>query len=412
MTHKQKLTKYACYMSNVTMAATANLSPLLFITFHRQYGISYTLLGFLVFINFFSQLAIDLIFSFFSHKFNIKKVIVSMPIVTVVGLLIYSVMPCVFPGFAYVFIVIGTVIFSIASGLSEVLISPIIAALPSEDPERDMSFAHSSYAWGVVGVVILSTIFLQVFGRENWFILTLLWSLIPISAFVLFVHADIPTLDSGTSDGVRVSSLKNPILILCFLCIFFGGAAEVSMSQWCSGYLEAALGMDKLLGDVLGVAIFAAMLGLGRTLYGKFGKNISNFILLGFIGAAFCYLIAALSSSSVVGMIACALTGLCVSMLWPGTLIYSADLLPNAGVVVYALLAAGGDLGGSVGPQVMGSVTDFVSKSEITLQLGSAITAEQLGFKCGMLTAALFPLAGIVVACLMRKIEKDRTAQR
>lgn len=399
-------------MSNVSMAVTGNLSPLLFITFHGQYGISYTLLGFLVLINFFTQLLVDLIFSFFSHRFKIKAVIRAMPMLSAVGLAVYSLLPCFFPHLAYIFIVIGTVIFSVASGLSEVLTSPVIAALPSDNPDRDMSFAHSAYAWGVVGVVLLSTLYLQVFGRESWFILSLIWASLPLCAFILFLFADIPELDTEKAESVGLKTFKNPILILCVLCIFFGGASEVAMAQWCSGYLEAALGIDKLLGDVLGVAVFAVMLGLGRTLYGKFGKNISRFLFFGFIGASVCYLTAALSSSAVIGLIACAVTGFCVSMLWPGTLIYSADMMPGAGVVIYALLAAGGDLGGSVAPQLIGSITDIVSESSLVTKLGLTITSEQLGFKCGMFAAALFPIAGILVAYFMRRFEKKAAKKR
>ena len=412
MSRKQKYTKYACYMSNISMAVTGNLSPLLFITFHSQYGISYTLLGFLVLINFFTQLLVDLVFSFFSYRFNIKTVIRSMPMMTAVGLLVYSVFPCFFPQLAYFFVFIGTVIFSVASGLSEVLTSPVIAALPSDNPDRDMSFAHSAYAWGVVGVVLLSTLYMQLFGRESWFILSLLWTVLPICTFVLFLCADIPDLDTVKAESVKLKTFKNPILILCVLCIFFGGASEVAMAQWCSGYLEAAYGIDKLLGDILGVSVFSVMLGLGRTLYGKFGKNISRFLLLGFIGASVCYLTAALSSSSAVGLIACAVTGFCVSMLWPGTLIYLAEMLPGAGVVVYALLAAGGDLGGSVAPQLMGSITDIVSESSLVMTLGLPMNSEQLGFKFGMFAAAIFPIMGIVVAYFMVRFEKKASEGR
>ena len=43
--------------------------------------------------------------------------------------------------------------------------------------------------------------------------------------------------------------------------------------------MENALGLDKTLGDVLGVAMFAIMLGLARILYAKFGKNIVRVVL-------------------------------------------------------------------------------------------------------------------------------------
>ena len=94
-------------------------------------------------------------------------------------------------------------------------------------------------------------------------------------------------------------------------------------------------------------------------------------------------------------------------MLWPGTLIYMADMIPHASVAIYALLAAGGDLGGSVAPQLVGSITDFVSQNGLFAAFAGSLTSEQIGFKVGMLIAAVFPLLGTVVALFMRRAEKN-----
>lgn len=406
MIRKTSITKYACYMSNASMSAVANLSPLLFITFHQIYGISYTMLGLLVLMNFCTQLCVDLIFSFYSHKFNIQKTVRLMPLMTVAGLLVYAVMPALIPGQAYLFLVLGTIIFSASAGLAEVLISPVIAALPSDNPDRDMSRAHSVYAWGVAVVVLLSTLYLQLFGRETWYILALLWAIVPLTAFLLFLFSEVPPLTTPKNSAGTGNLFKNPVLILCVLCIFLGGASENTMTQWCSSYLEAALRIPKVWGDVFGVAVFAVMLGIGRTLYARFGKSIARFLLLGFIGAFLCYVTAALSQSPVVGLVACALTGFCVSMLWPGTLIYTAEAIPLASVAVYALLAAGGDLGGSVAPQLVGSITDAVAGSPALASLSTGLSPEQIGFKAGMLVASLFPLIGTVVVIILKKTVK------
>ncbi|MBQ8474723.1 MAG: hypothetical protein IJ499_03565 [Clostridia bacterium] len=168
MDSKTKRLKFACYTTNVSMSVVGNLSPVLFLTFRNLYGISYSLLGLLVLINFFTQLIVDLIFSFFSHKFNIPRAVKMTPVLTVAGLLIYAIYPFLFPQTAYLGLVIGTVIFSAGAGFGEVLISPVIAALPSKDPDREMSKLHSVYAWGVVFVILVATAFLLFFGGENW----------------------------------------------------------------------------------------------------------------------------------------------------------------------------------------------------------------------------------------------------
>ena len=177
-----------------------------------------------------------------------------------------------------------------------------------------------------------------------------------------------------------------------------GGAAEVTMAQWASGYLEQA-GMDKVWGDIFGVAMFAIMLGLGRSAYAKFGKNLSTVLFAGAIGATLCYLIAAITPIPIIGLIACAFTGFCVSMMWPGSLVVASDRFPKGGVLIFALMAAGGDFGASVGPQLVGVVTDAAIANPSLIRMASelGITPEQFGMKLGMFIGMLFPLVAIFV---------------
>ena len=405
---KYKLTKNACYLTGVTMSISANLSPLLFLTFKDMYNLSYTLLGFLVVINYFTQLFIDVIFTFFTKYFNIHKAVRITPFIVFVGLILYAVLPRVFPQMAFLWIVTGTVIFSVASGLSEVLISPVIAAIPSKSPEREMSKLHSMYAWGVVGVVILSTLFLSVFGSKNWMYLALLWSIVPLTAFIMFLKAKLPRMDNFGGDQKK-ARIFNKGIILCMLCIFFGGAAECTMSQWASGFIENAIGVPKVYGDVIGVALFAALLGAGRTLYSKYGKSIINILLFGMMGASICYFMASLSLSPTVGIIACALTGIFTSMLWPGTLIYVEEKFENVGVAVYALMAAGGDTGASMAPQLLGIVSDKFGLTSFALKISEMfnISTEQVSMRAGLLVAGLFPVAGVIcILCMKKYFEK------
>ena len=391
--------KLACYTSNISGAVIANLSPVLFLTFREIYGISYSLLGLLVLINFVTQLGIDLIFSFFSHRFNIAKTVRAMPLLGMLGLVIYAVWPFLFPSYAYVGLVIGTVIFSAAGGLGEVLISPLVAAVPSEDPDREMSKLHSVYAWGSVGVIVISTLFLLLFDRSNWQYLVLAFSLVSFASFLLFLGASIPKMETPKQASGAFKMLLDRGVWLCIFAIFLGGAAECTMAQWSSGYIEAALGIPKIFGDLFGVALFSVMLGLGRTLYAKHGRNIGRVLTLGAIGATACYFIAAVSSVPVVGLLACALTGLCTSMLWPGNLVVASSRFSQDGVFIYAMMAAGGDLGASVAPQLLGVITDAViaSPRAAAIAVDLSLSPEQLGMKLGMLFGMLFPLCGIFV---------------
>ena len=403
------LVKAGCYATNVTMAVVCNLSPLLFLTFNEFYGISFSLLGLLVLINFCTQLTVDLLFSFFSHKFNIPVAVKCSPILAIVGLVIYALAPVIFPNAVYAGLVIGTVFFSMASGFCEVLISPVIAALPAKDPDREMSKLHSIYAWGVVIVAVISTLYLYIFGRQNWQWLPLILMIIPLISAVLFLKAKIPEMETPEKTSGAVRFLKNGGVWLCVLGIFLGGAAEVTMAQWASSYIEQALSLPKIWGDIFGVAVFAVTLGLGRSLYAKIGKNISRALFFGAIAATLCYLIAAISPFPVVGLIACAVTGFCVSMMWPGSLIVASDRYPQGGVMIFALMAAGGDFGASVGPQLVGVITDAALENATLLSLAErlALQPEQLGMKLGMIVGMLFPLIAVAVyATYLRSYKK------
>lgn len=352
-------------------------------------------------INFCTQLIIDLVFSIFSKRFNVHKVVKTMPIITSAGLLLYAVIPTIFPNFAYMGLVVGTVIFSVSAGLSEVLLSPVIAAIPSKDSHKDMSTLHSLYAFGVFTIVTVSTVFLKLFGSEKWVILTGILAILPIFASILFMLSPMPDMDVGNSEksGFEATKRRKIGIALCVACIFFGSCAENVMSNWISSYMENALHIDKAVGDILGMSVFAILLGLVRMSYAKYGKNIFKTLLFGMAGAAVCYLIAGLSSNVILAFASCILTGLFTAMLWPGTLIMMEENIDSPGVAAYALIAAGGDLGASVAPQLMGIVVDFVSASEFALKLSleTGNTPDQIGMKAGMLVSAAFPIIGIII---------------
>lgn len=408
-----KRCKLACYTAYFTMSSIFSLPPLLFVTFRELYDISYTLLGTLVLTNFVTQLTVDLIFTAFSKHFSIKKIVRTMPLITCLGLLVYAFAPTFFPVHTYVGLLLGTVIFSVSAGLSEVLLSPVIAAIPSQTPDRDMSMLHSLYAFGVFTVVMISTAFLKIFGQENWQYLAVFFALLPVFAAVLFFFSPIPEMKN--EEGVKAQSTpKRRILTMGLLvaCIFFGSCAENTMGNWMSGFMEKSLHIDKALGDILGMAMFAILLGFTRIAYAKYGKNISRVLMIGMAGAAVCYLTAGLVNFVPVVFAACILTGIFTAMLWPGALIFMEENVPGIGVSAYALMAAGGDLGASIAPQLMGVVTDKVALSQFAIKLSekTALTTEQIGMKCGMVVTAVFPVLGILVLVLavrhFRKIKK------
>lgn len=400
-----KKTKFACYFTYLAMSSVFALPALLFATFRELYGISYTLLGTLVLVNFCTQLSVDLIFSFFTKYFNIHKTIRMMPLITTLGLCIYALVPMFFPQYAYVGFLIGTIVFSISAGLSEVLVSPTVAALPSDTPEKDMSFLHSLYGYGFVTVVLISTLFIQFIGKKYWMYLTFGWAILPVIASIWLMTSPLPNMNTEHTEVKAVHSKhRTKSLCLCMACIFLGSCAENTMANWVSVYAENALHIPKIWGDIFGMSLFAILLALTRTLYGKYGKNIFQFLVISMTGSIICYLTVAFSPNAILSLVACTMLGICTSMLWPGTLILMEEKVPAVGVAAYALMAAAGDFGASLAPQGLGIIVDTISVTEWAKQVGMALSfsAEQIGFKVGMCLAAFFPILGLCVLMYMR----------
>lgn len=412
-----KRTKLACYTAYFTMSSIFCVPPLLFMTFHNLYNISYTLLGTLVLTNFCTQMLVDLVFTIFSKKFNVKKVVRVMPCITSLGLFIYALVPNFFPQYAYIGLVVGTIIFSVSAGLSEVLLSPVIAAIPSDNPQKDMSMLHSLYAFGFFTMVVISTLFLKIFGNENWSYLVLLIGTLPLAAAVIFKISPFPDMSEEASKEINKGKNKNRTigLALCAFCIFLGSCAENTMSNWISTYMENALNIDKAFGDILGMAMFAILLGITRISYAKYGKNISKFLLISMICAAVCYLTVSFSNNTILSFVGCVLTGIFTAMLWPGTLILMEEKVNGVGVAAYALMASAGDFGASLAPQLMGIVVDNISVSEFAINMSNTLnlSPEQIGLKVGMLITSIFPILGsILIMIIIRYFKKQKIQEK
>lgn len=408
-----KRTRRACFTAYPTMASAFVLPPMLFVTFNESFNISFTLLGSLVLINFFTQMVIDLIFTFLAKSFNVKATAVITPLLTSLGFIVYAVSPWVFKDNVFIGLVLGTVLFALAGGLCEVLISPIIAACQSDTPERDMSILHSLYGWGVVGAVIVSALFFLIFSTAKWQYLVFFFATLPLVTSVMFMFSPMPEMKDESVQPTEKGK-KGKGLLLCSMCIFLGACAENTMTNWISSFTEIALGIPKTVGDVLGLAVFAFLLALTRVLYAKFTPDITKTLLVGMIGSAVCYLVVGFVHNTVVCLIASILVGLFASMLWPGTLILMEEKIPSVGVAAYALMAACGDMGSSVAPQLLGVIVDNVSVSGFALELGASlgVTATEIAMKLGMLVTAIFPIIGAVVVVCMMKAFKPKQEKK
>ncbi|MGN0552121.1 MAG: MFS transporter [Oscillospiraceae bacterium] len=386
-----KYTKTACYLGYVTQAIINNFAPLLFLIFQNEYTISLPKITLLIAINFTVQLTVDLLSAGFADKIGYRASIIAAHIFAAVGIGGMAVLPDLF-GDPYIGLLISVVIYAVGGGLTEVLISPIIEACPTENKSSEMSLLHSFYCWGSAATVLLSTLFFVLCGKENWRILALLWAVLPTLNAVLFAFVPIGKLTEN-GEGMKLRELmKDCRFILLALMIFAAGASELAMSQWASSFAEKGLGVSKTVGDLLGPCLFAVLMGSARVFYAKAGEKLDLLkYICGCCGlCAASYLLAALSPIPVLSLLGCGICGFSVGVMWPGVFSIASERFPKGGTAMFAILALAGDLGCSGGPALVGTVSKHFGDK----------------FRPGLLSAVVFPIILIVCAVIYRKRSK------
>ncbi len=403
-----KLTTVSCFVGIFTQAIITNITAILFIPMMDLYGFNYVDLGVLVGINFVSQVTADITFSGAIDKLGYRKIVLPTTICAFLGLIIFGLAPILFESNVFLGVTVGTIIFAFSSGLLEILMSPIVDAVSHDDNKGTaMSLMHSFYAWGQVATIILTTLFLFVIGNEHWQLVVWFWAIVPFINFFMFLKSPMPKTIPTEHRLDMKDMLFKPFYILALLAIMTGGASEVIMNQWASTFMEKSIQLPKLVGDLFGMCGFAAMLGLGRLLYGIYGAKISmkKVLVLCAGTTVICYLVVALSPISIINVIACAACGIATSLLWPGVIVVSSRKYAMAGAWMFAILAAAGDIGAAVGPWVVGVVVDSSITSSAVEIFSNAynITAEQGAIRIGILVGAIFPIACLVVNYTLKK---------
>lgn len=392
MNKNYQKTMYACFVGYVVQAIINNFIPLLFLTFETAYNIPLSKITMLITINFGIQLLVDLLSAGFVDKIGYKASIIIAHIFSALGLLGLAFLPEIMPD-PYAGLLLSVAVYAVGGGLLEVLVSPIIESCPTDNKEKAMSLLHSFYCWGHVGVVLLSTIFFRLFGIENWKLLTCIWVIVPVANTFIFAGSPIAPLTQEGEKGLSISELcKSKTFWVLMLMMTCAGASEQAVSQWASTFAELGLGVSKTVGDLAGPMAFAVLMGSSRLFYGKFGASIDldKFMAGSGILCVLSYLCISLSPSPFLSLAGCAVCGLSVGIMWPGTFSKAAASIKNGGTAMFALLALGGDLGCSGGPTLAGFVSGLASDD----------------LKKGILAAIIFPVF-LVVGVVILKRSKD-----
>ncbi len=388
----------ACFIGYIVQAIVNNFTPLLFLTFQSQYGISLDKIALLTGMNFGIQLLIDLLSARFADRIGYRRCVLIAHVCSAAGLILLTILPEMLPD-AYAGICLSVAVYAVGGGLIEVLISPIMQACPGEEKEKAMSLLHSFYCWGQVGVVLLSTLFFTVFGIENWKILARLWTLVPIANGLLFLKVPIGSLLQEGDPGLSIRQLMHKGIFWVFMLLMAcAGSCEQAVSQWASAYAESSLGVPKTIGDLAGPLLFAVTMGSARLFYGKVGEKIDlrRFMIVSGVLCAASYLLIGTAGSwaasspvwAAAGFAGCALCGLSVGILWPGTFSMGAEDIPRGGTAMFALFALAGDLGCASGPTFVGLMADWFG-GQLNL---------------GILSALVFPALLLVGLFLQKRV--------
>ncbi len=384
----------ASYIGYISQAIVNNFAPLLFLTFQKTYGISLDKITLLVTMNFAVQLLVDFLAAGFVDRIGYRRAIVLAHLLCAGGVAGLGILPELTAD-PYLGFLGAVLLYAAGGGLIEVMISPIVEACPTERKEAAMSLLHSFYCWGHVLVVVASTVFFRVAGIGNWRILAFIWALVPF--FNCFYFARVPIRSMiGEGRGMSMRQLAGSgVFWLFVLLMVCSGASEQAMSQWASAFAESALQVGKTMGDLLGPCLFALLMGTSRAVYARFSRHMPLIPFM--VGSGFLciagYLLAVWSKAPVMALMGCGLCGLSVGILWPGTFSLSCARIPRGGTAMAALLALGGDVGCSLGPTVVGLVSNTAGGS----------------IRSGLLAAVVFPV--LLLLCLSRAGKRSRNEE-
>ena len=407
-TQNFKSTVFACYRGYITQGIVNNLSPLFFVLFQNKFGISYSLISALILCNFVTQVITDMLSVKYVDRIGYRKSAVIAHALAFLGLVMQGTLPNVLPA-PYVGLVLATIVNGVGGGLIEVIISPIVDSCPGDAKASAMSLLHSFYCWGQVGVVLITTLLLRLIGEDLWFIIPILWSLLPLYNLFRFLKVPLtPTVPEEEKTPLK-TLFTSKIFLMALLLMLCAGASELAMSQWSSLFAERALGVTKVIGDLLGPCLFAVFMGIGRTIYGVWGEKIHLTGAMVFCAALciLCYLGTALFENPWLSLLSCALCGFSVSLMWPGTFSLTSAAYPKGGTAMFGILAVLGDVGCSVGPALMGAVSGAVSGNANIAASFPNLTADQFGLKSGMLFSAVFPASILIGVLLLTRFHKS-----
>lgn len=371
MKNKYTSTRLACFVGFIVQAIINNYLPILFVVLQDNYGLNYEKLARLIVINFGAQMGVDLLTPKITKHLGYRATAFLSQFTAALGLVMMAVLPNVMAD-KYLAISISAVIYACGSGLMEVVLSPMVEILPSDNKRGSMQILHSFYCWGQAFTIIGTTILIGLLGSKNWNFVPLVWAVIPFVNAFCFLKVPIITPPADQKLASLRSLLKRRQFRGYMVMMLCAGAAEVTMAQWASLFAQRGLGVSKVIGDLAGPCAFALFMASGRVIYGINAKKIDfKKAMLGLsVLSAVCYLGVAVTQNPILSLCFCAVCGLTVSIFWPAIYSQGAIDFSDGGMIMYSVFAMCGDVGCAFGPWALGIVAD-----KFGLKLGFGVTS-------------------------------------
>ncbi len=394
MEKKYSLTVKACYLGYIVQAVVNNFLPLLFVYFQSGYGIPLYLISIIVTYNFALQILVDSLSASITLKLGYRKTAILSNVLSGTGLLVLGLSAYLTSNYIirYLLIMISVTFMAVGGGIVEVILSPLIEALPLENKNKQMNFLHSFYCVGHIIVVLFATVFFEFFSIKNWAIFSFILIIFPLLTSILFTKCPIVTPIGDEKPIGRFKLFKNGSFILLFILMISAGAVEQAVAQWISYFAEKGLNINKSLGDVVGVVSFALCMLLSRLYFGVKDKkfNVLKLLIIASVILTALIIISTILNVEILSLIALSASGFLIGFMWPTVYSLAGEIFKAGGTVMFSMLALGGDLGCTLGPTVVGMVSEFTN------------------IKIGILSSIIFSILMLISSLiLIRKIKRS-----
>lgn len=376
----QQRTQWLCRGGMACAALVAHVIPMYLVAFSVTFGgaegLSDKHLGLIGSVFFAGLIVAMLVTGPAADRFGAKAFVLLGHAMVAGGLLVLSMAP------TYQALLLAVGFMGLGAGILDMILSPIVAALLPEQRTSAMNWLHAFYSMGAVATTLIAAVLTPALGRlvaassfilsladlakqwptMGWRVVCLLMTVVPVLLFAGFLKSRIPPLVSERAHRSPVGSLlASRTFLILLAAMALAGASEAGMAQWLPAYAERGLGYSAWVAG-LSLTAFSVAMAIGRIVAGTISQRFLpiRLLMVSSFAAATLYVVAAVSPSSTVALLACTAMGFAASCFWPTMLAVTADRFPAGGATMYAILAAFGNAGGIISLAI-GAIADAYS---------------------------------------------------